>query len=78
MQDSRNADVLQHIILYCNDIADTIERFGDDYEVFAKDSAYRNATALCVLQIGERGYPLSSTCDIMQEKASIIMEDLYN
>jgi len=26
----------------------------------------------------ERGYPLSSTCDIMQEKASIIMEDLYN
>ncbi|WP_347491271.1 HepT-like ribonuclease domain-containing protein [Desulfoscipio sp. XC116] len=53
MQNSRNADVLRHIISYCNDIVETIERFGEDYEVFAKDSVYRNATALCVLQIGE-------------------------
>lgn len=53
MHNKRNADVLRRIILYCNDITETIERFGDDYKVFSKDSAYRNATALCVLQIGE-------------------------
>jgi hypothetical protein len=28
MQGDRNADVLQHIIDYCNEIKNTIERFG--------------------------------------------------
>ncbi len=31
----------------------TIERSGNDYETFSKDSVYQNAVALCVLQIGE-------------------------
>ena len=53
MADNRNADVLRRIILYCNDIEETILRFGEDYSVFIQDSAYKNATALCVLQIGE-------------------------
>ena len=53
MQDNRNANVLRHIISYCNDISDTIKRFGEDYAVFKKDSVYKNATALCVMQIGE-------------------------
>ena len=53
MQDNRNADVLRRIISYCNEILETIQRFGEDYSVFAQDSVYKNATALCVLQIGE-------------------------
>lgn len=53
MHSNRNADVLRHIILYCNEIEETMGRFGEDYEVFKKDSVYRNAVALCVLQIGE-------------------------
>jgi uncharacterized protein with HEPN domain len=53
MQDNRNADLLRHIISYCNEISEAIQRFGEDYAVFAKDSVYKNATALCVLQIGE-------------------------
>jgi len=53
MEDNRNADVLRRIVSYCNEISDTIQRFGEDYEVFSKDSVYKNATALCVLQIGE-------------------------
>ncbi|MDD2402341.1 MAG: DUF86 domain-containing protein [Clostridia bacterium] len=53
MQNKRNADVLRHIISYCNDISETIQRFGKDYTVFTRDSVYKNATALCVLQIGE-------------------------
>lgn len=50
---SRDANVLRLIISYCNEIEETIGRFGEDYEVFKKDSVYRNAVALCVLQIGE-------------------------
>ena len=29
------------------------ERFGDDYALFESDPIYRNAAALCILQIGE-------------------------
>lgn len=53
MPDNRNADVLRHIISYCDEISGAIQRFGEDFPVFAKDSVYKNATALCVLQIGE-------------------------
>jgi Uncharacterized conserved protein len=53
MQDNRNADILRHIIAYCNQIIEAISRFGEDYLIFANDSVYKNATALCVLQIGE-------------------------
>jgi len=53
MQVDRNADVLNHIVRYCEEIEKTIERFGEDYEVFSEDSVYQNAVALCVLQIGE-------------------------
>lgn len=53
MQGNRNADVLRHIVDYCNEINSTIERFGNDYQTFSKDSVYQNAVALCVLQIGE-------------------------
>lgn len=53
MQNNRNAYVLRRIISYCNDISEVIHRFGDDYTVFKQDSVYKNATALCVLQIGE-------------------------
>lgn len=53
MADDRNADVLRCIISYCHEIEETIRRFGKDYAVFVQDSVYRNATALCVMQIGE-------------------------
>lgn len=53
MRGNRNADVLRHIVDYCNEINKTIDRFGNDYETFSKDSVYQNAVALCVLQIGE-------------------------
>ncbi len=53
MNNDRDIFVLRRIISYCNEITETIRRFGDNYEVFSKDSAYRNAIAFCVLQIGE-------------------------
>ena len=49
----RDANVLEHIVHYCKQIEKTIDRFGNSYDIFAADPIYRNAAALCILQIGE-------------------------
>ena len=49
----RNVSILEHIIDYCDQIEETIQRFGNSYDIFSSDAIYRNAAALCVLQIGE-------------------------
>lgn len=49
----RNISILEHIVNYCDQIEETIQRFGNSYEVFSNDKVYRNAAAMCVLQIGE-------------------------
>jgi len=49
----RNADILEHIIKYCNEIFSTQEYFRNSFEIFNTNSIYRNAVALCILQIGE-------------------------
>ena len=41
------------MIAYCNQIEETVDRFGNEYALFASDAIYRNAAALCILQIGE-------------------------
>lgn len=50
---NRDHSILEHIVSYCEQIEATIDRFGDSYAVFSKDPIYRNAAALCILQIGE-------------------------
>lgn len=55
----RDLSILRHIISYCDDIAETMERFGSSLDAFSKDKAYRNACAMCILQIGELGGHLS-------------------
>lgn len=49
----RDYSILRHIISYCDQIDATVQRFGDDETVFQNDQIYRNAAALCILQIGE-------------------------
>ena len=51
----RNKDisVLEHILNYCLQIEETVNRFGNSQEIFISDAIYRNAAALCILQIGE-------------------------
>jgi uncharacterized protein with HEPN domain len=49
----RDISILEHITSYCDQIEQTISRFGRDYSIFAADQIYRNAVALCILQIGE-------------------------
>lgn len=49
----RDISILEHILSYCGQIEQTVERFGNDFVLFAADPIYRNAAALCILQIGE-------------------------
>lgn len=48
----RNISILRHIVTYCDQIELTVQRFGGR-EAFQSDPIYRNAAALCILQIGE-------------------------
>ncbi|NLC74317.1 MAG: DUF86 domain-containing protein [Clostridiales bacterium] len=50
---NRDMDILKHIIDYCNEIDHTMDTFGRDTNNFSDNTIYQNATALCVLQIGE-------------------------
>lgn len=53
MQGNRDLDILKHISCYCKEINYTMDTFGRNYEIFATNSIYQNAVALCILQIGE-------------------------
>ena len=49
----RDKSIVAHIKSYCEQIQETIDRFGDDSKLFAQDKIYQNAVSLCILQIGE-------------------------
>ena len=49
----RDLSILRHIRDYCQQIELAVKRFGRDYSVFDSDPVYRNAVAMCILQIGE-------------------------
>jgi uncharacterized protein with HEPN domain len=66
--DKSDIQRIQHIKRYCEDIAQFIERFGNDFQLFVTDQAYYNAVSMCILQIGELANGLSqefrnATCD---------------
>ncbi len=56
----RDKSILEHIVSYCVDIEEAVTRFGDSYAAFSADKEYRNACAMCVLQIGELSGHLSA------------------
>jgi uncharacterized protein with HEPN domain len=58
MKDS-DAQRLHHIRTYCEDIADSIRRFGPAYEIFENDRDYFNSVSMCLMQIGELSGALS-------------------
>ena len=53
MMDERTKKILLAIIKHCNIIKETRERFGNQYDIFEKDSIYQNALLTPVTQIGE-------------------------
>lgn len=55
----RDLFILEKIIKYCTEANETIQRFGDSIDALKADSIYKNASAMCVLQIGELAKHLS-------------------
>ena len=45
--------ILKKIIQYSREADETIQRFGDSIDTLKADKIYRNAAAMCILQIGE-------------------------
>ena len=50
---NRDHSILDSLLSYCDQINETFVRFGNSAEIFSSVSIYRNAAALCILQIGE-------------------------
>ncbi|MCL2700001.1 MAG: DUF86 domain-containing protein [Defluviitaleaceae bacterium] len=57
--------ILNKIIRYCAEADETIIRFGNSIDKLKTDNIYKNATAMCILQIGELVRHLSN--DIVNE-----------
>ena len=53
MLKDRDKVILQKIGDYCQQIEQTVARFGADFETYCADHVYRNACCMCILQIGE-------------------------
>ena len=53
MKNERDIDVLERIINYCNEIDEANTQFGKNLETLKSNSVYKNAVAMCILQIGE-------------------------
>ena len=49
----RDLSILRHILSYCEQIEEAVNRFGADSDLFLRDAVYHNAVSLCILQIGE-------------------------
>ena len=54
-----NFQRIHHIKTYCEDIAETIVRFGNDYNIFKSDKDFINSVSMSMMQIGELSVGLS-------------------
>ena len=62
---------IRHIREYCERIAKTVKRYGDDYDTFISDGDYFDSVSMKVMQIGELAGGLS---DEFREKTSNQMQ----
>lgn len=60
MMNSKDHMLITKMIEYCNQIEQTVQRFGRDFTIYEADFIYRNACAMCIMQIGELVGKLSS------------------
>jgi len=49
----RDKDILEHIVKYCNDIAEIIAEYDDTLETLRAKKAFRHSVSMCIFQIGE-------------------------
>jgi uncharacterized protein with HEPN domain len=79
---SSDVQRIRHIKTYCEDIAESIARFGNDFDLFVHDKDYFNSVSMSIMQIGELSAGLSeefrdATYDQMQWGAIRGMRNLF-
>ena len=57
--DKGDIERVKHIKLYCDDIAETINRFGNSFDTFSTDKDFFNSISMSIMQIGELSVGLS-------------------
>lgn len=55
----RDLSIIEKIYKYCIEIDDAHKAFNKSYESFVKETVYKNAVSLCIMQIGELSTHLS-------------------
>ena len=50
---SRDRDIVEHILRYCEQIETAHNDFDNSREKFYTSTTYQNAVSMCILQIGE-------------------------
>jgi len=53
MPNSRDLDIITHILRYCSQVETAHADFGCSKERFIQSTTYQNAVCMCILQIGE-------------------------
>ena len=53
IEENQNKIVLEKILRYCNEIDRMIDRFGNTFEAFNSDLAFKLAGGACIIYIGE-------------------------
>ena len=51
--EARDRTILKKIVLYCDRIADNVNRYNGSYESFCTDYLFQDACCMCIVQIGE-------------------------
>lgn len=51
--ETRDQMILQKIVIYCDRIANNLERNGYSFSAFEQDLMFQDACCMCVVQIGE-------------------------
>ena len=52
-ESARDAGVIEHMLLYCEQLQETLREIDGDESRFLASATYRNAVAMCILQLGE-------------------------
>ena len=55
----KDEQILHHMIRHCEEVMDTVKRFGNSQEQFKTDHVFYNACSMAIFQIGELSKRLS-------------------
>ena len=57
--DKRDLEIIKRIKRYCLDIAWSINRFGNSFDIFSQDTDFYNTVSINIMRIGELSAGLS-------------------